>query len=126
MKIWVLTISLGLMASHVWADDVTPVAPPAACVAVTAPPPLVTSPLPPKPVLPACVNEKTHISTCRHGEIDKYNDAVNAHNDAMQKVVDANNVYITALNTYMAGVNAYNNCEIHRINDAYKDIRQGG
>lgn len=120
MKLTSLILALAVFAGPVAAQDPAPVAVPAApqCVTPVVPTLYVIPVLPPKPDLPKCVNPSTHMSTCSHVVLQKYNDAVDARNAGLQDEVAGGNAYVNQLNNYMMQVNTYNNCEIHRLNTA--------
>ena len=120
MKLTGLIVTFALIAGPVAAQDAAPVASPV-CVAPVVPEPYVIPVLPPKPDMPKCINPSTHMSTCAHPVLVKYNNAIDARNTALEDEVAAGNVYINALNGYMTQVNTYNNCEIHRLNAAVRD-----
>ncbi len=117
MKLTGLILIFALIAGPVAAQDAPPADSPA-CVAPTAPTPYVIPVLPPKPDMPKCVNPATHMSTCSHAVLAKYNAAVEARNDALDAQVTGSNTYVNELNTYMTLATNYNNCEIHRLNAA--------
>ncbi len=75
-------------------------------------------PLPRKPAVPSCLDLKSHISTCSKTVLDRYNAAVEARNAAVRTRVSASGDYIQLLNHYTLAVNDYENCEVHRLNDA--------
>lgn len=122
MKLTSLILTLAAIAAPAAAQDTAPAAvpAPAQCVAPLAPPPYVVTALPPRPDTPKCVNPNTHVSTCPHAVLQKFNDAVDVYNTAIQDASLASDGDLAQLGTYTSQANTYANCEVKRVNAAMR------
>ena len=122
MKLTSLILTLAAIAAPAVAQDTTPATAPAAaqCVPPVAPAPYVLPVLPPRPDMPKCINPTTHMSSCPHPVLQKFNNAVDAYNTALQNGSVANDTYVNQLSAYTTQANAYANCEVQRINAGWR------
>jgi hypothetical protein len=73
-------------------------------------------PLPPKPVLPGCVDPKTLTGHCPQPVADAYSRQVSAYNDAVRVRSAQGQAFADHLRTWATEVQAYGHCEINLLN----------
>jgi hypothetical protein len=75
------------------------------------------APLPPKPVLPGCVDPKTMTGHCPPQVASAYSAQVNAYNEAVRARSAKGQVFADHLRAWAAQVQAYGHCEIDLLNN---------
>ena len=95
-----------------------PYSPSVSCPQPPPPPPQTWRPLDvgPKPVAPSCVTYSGKTRSCRVGDIDRYNLAIQAYNHRIERSNTAAQRYVAALNGWTDVVNQYAHCEINLVN----------
>jgi hypothetical protein len=87
------------------------------CAAPLGPPPQSDRPVPPtRPVRPACVDPRTHMSSCRANVLKTYNAEVDAYNARLKQYQTQLAGYMAALDSYTKSALAYANCEVDTVN----------
>ena len=100
----------------------SPVAGQSPSTAVCAPPPPMPStdlrppPAPIKPVVPACIDQQTHLSHCRDAELKWFNTAVNQFNADIARWDKVSGDYVDQLNAWTQAVSRYSMCEVNAVN----------
>ncbi|MFI4976278.1 MAG: hypothetical protein ACHP84_17205 [Caulobacterales bacterium] len=119
MKAFGLALAAIASLASTAAGQAQPVAPAAVtCVAPLAMPPESQrpGPLPTRPAIPTCVDQLTHMSRCRHGEVDRYDAAMVAFNSGVDAWNNSARRYVDDINSWVRSVTDYSRCEIDAMN----------
>ncbi|HZZ34430.1 MAG TPA: hypothetical protein VFE03_01800 [Caulobacteraceae bacterium] len=69
-----------------------------------------------RPAPPPCVNVQKHTHTCRHGELVRYNAAMDSFNAQIDGWNERARIYVDALNHWTQSVTNYSRCELDALN----------